>query len=209
MTPSSWLRFFSPRTLSAVFVALSLLVSSTGWAGESTDFVKENQGKLFDVVAQPKTDARQKKLRGMFDEMLAYKIIARVSLGKKAWNDLSAEQKETFTSLLTKIVRANYQRNLTKMLDYRIVYEREVKDGPTMMVHTLAKHKTDEREPDIEVDFRLKKLANGWRIVDIHTERASLVKTYRSQFLKIMRKDGFDKLIEKMQTKLDKMNEKS
>ena len=68
---------------------------------------------------------------------------------------------------------------------------------------------TKAREPELEIDFRLAKVDGKLKVVDIYTERASLVKTYRSQFLRILRKDGFDKLLEKMQKRLDKLEQKS
>ena len=46
---------------------------------------------------------------------------------------------------------------------------------------------------------------NGkWVVQDIETEGVSLVTSYRGQFLKIIKKDGFGKLIEKMKDKLAK-----
>jgi phospholipid transport system substrate-binding protein len=91
------------------------------------------------------------------------------------------------------------------MLDYEIRYVAEQSKDGTTTVKTRAKHKTKEREPELEIDFVIAKVGGGLKVVDILTERASLVKTYRSQFLRILRKDGFDKLIEKMETKLAKI----
>ena len=46
---------------------------------------------------------------------------------------------------------------------------------------------------------------NGaWRVTDIVTEGVSLVSSYRSQFTKIVKKDGFPKLITKMKEKIAK-----
>ena len=71
-------------------------------------------------------------------------------------------------------------------------------------VQTLAKHKSDKREPDIEIDFVVKKRGGKMKVVDLYTERASLVRTYRAQFTRILRKKGFDELIRKMEKKLAK-----
>ena len=46
---------------------------------------------------------------------------------------------------------------------------------------------------------------NGaWRVQDIITEGVSLVSSYRCQFTKIVKKDGFPTLIQKMKDKLAK-----
>ncbi len=187
----------------AAVVCISLLVSASSWAGAATTLVKTKQTALFAVVAQPKTEARQAKLRAMFDEVLAYEVFARNSLGKK-WADRSDAEQQQFSELLTKLVRNNYRRNLKNMLDYRIKYVGEKSKGDGTLVQSRAVHKTDLREPEIEVDFLVGKEGGKLMIVDIITERASLVKTYKSQFLRILRKNGFDKLIEKMEKKLAK-----
>ncbi|HZO11715.1 MAG TPA: ABC transporter substrate-binding protein [Polyangiaceae bacterium] len=186
----------------ALLMLTGLFTSQTALAGPPTDFVKTTQEKLFKVIAEPKSPARQEKLKALFDEAFKYDVMAEASLGQK-WGELSDAQKKQFTELLTKLIRNNYKRNLTKMLDYKIEYKGEKQDGDSYVVQTIAKHKTDTHAPTIELDFRVKKYDGKFRVIDIVTERASLVKTYKSQFLKILRKDGFDKLIEKMKKKLD------
>jgi len=192
------------KLLTTLLMLAALLFASNAFAGAATDFVKSHQSRLFEVVAQPKTDARQDKLKGMFDEIFAYEILARKSLGKEEWGKRSAEERRRFTSLLTRLVRNNYRRNLENMLNYNISYTGEDDKGSTTMVRTVAKHKKDAREPDVEIDFRVMKVGGKLQVVDLVTERASLVKTYRSQFLRIIRKDGFEALITKMEKKLAK-----
>lgn len=186
----------------ALLMLTGLFASQTALAGPATDYVKSTQEELFKVIAEPKSPARQEKLKALFDKAFKYDVMAEASLGQK-WGELSDAQKKQFTELLTKLIRNNYKRNLTKMLDYKIEYKGEKPDGDSTVVQTIAKHKKDTRAPNIELDFRIKQYDGKYRVIDIVTERASLVKTYKSQFLKILRKDGFDKLIEKMKKKLD------
>lgn len=203
--------------LSSLLMIAVFLLSGFAAAGEATDFVKGNQSKLFGVIAQPKSAARQDKLRSMFDEILAYDQLAKASLGKK-WGERSAAEQKEFSALLTELVRNNYRRNLQKMLDYDIRYTGESacpSDGGddcpagAVLVTSRAKHKTDKREPDVEIDFRIQRIGGKWMIIDIITERASLVKTYRSQFLRILKKDGFTALIDKMKTKLSDLEKET
>jgi phospholipid transport system substrate-binding protein len=194
------------KTILTLLVAgAALLFSSSALASQHTDAVRGKQKTLFKVVATPKTPARQRKLEGLFDQMLAYDSMARSSMGKK-WGDLSAAEQKQFSALLTRLIRGNYKRNLRTMLSYNIAYVGEKSGKKTTTVKTLAKHKTDKREPSIEIDFRVAKVGGKLMVVDIVTERASMVKTYRSQFLRILRKKSFDKLIEKMEKKLAKMD---
>jgi phospholipid transport system substrate-binding protein len=193
----------------ALAVALIVVLApATASAGPATDLVKQKQQQLFKVVAQPKSAAQQAKLRALFDEMLAYDVMSRASLGKK-WDERSDAEKKHFSELLTQIIRNNYKRNLKKMLDYDIHYLGEKKKDGGTLVKSVAKHKKDKREPAIEIDFQIDKVKGTLMVVDIVTERASLVKTYKAQFLKILKKDGFDKLIEKMEKKKKEQQEKA
>lgn len=193
-------------TILAVMAAslLAMTVSSTAFAGEATEVVKSTQTKLFAIIAQPKSEARQKKLRALFDEFISYDAMARASLGDK-WDTLSAEQQKTFTGLLTDLIRNNYRKNLTTLLDFNIGYGQEESKPKGVLVNSTARHKTNAKEPPFDLDFHMLKAGDKWMIIDIITEDASMVKTYKAQFLRILKKESFDKLIEKMQTKLDKL----
>lgn len=188
------------KKIAMMVVALaSLLLAAPAWAGGPTDAVRAGQTKLFRTIAKPRTKAQQKQLRKQFDAILGYGHFARGSMGKK-WAGLSQAQKDRFSKLLTQLVRRNYKRNLKKLLDFHIKYVGE--DGD--LVKTSAVHKTDKREPPISINFLIRKVNGKPKVADIITEGASLVKTYRSQFLRIMRKKSFEKLIQLMEKKLKK-----
>jgi phospholipid transport system substrate-binding protein len=50
------------------------------------------------------------------------------------------------------------------------------------------------------------KAGSSWRVQDIVTEGSSLVKNYRQQFTRIIKKDGFPELLKRMKTKLNSAN---
>ncbi|MBW2528198.1 MAG: ABC transporter substrate-binding protein [Deltaproteobacteria bacterium] len=190
--------------IAAAALVVACLASAEAQAGPAMDVVKDKQSELFKIIEQPRTDARQAKLKALFDEMLDYKRLAHASLGKR-WRDLDDEQQVEFSDLLERLVRKNYQRNLTKMLGYDIRYvaEKEVGAGK-VLVKTRAVSRSDQREEPIELDFKLKQKSGRWLVIDIIPEGASLVRTYRSQFTRILKKDGYAALKRKMEKKLAK-----
>jgi len=188
-------------------VLLSLLVATSASAGDATELVRSKQGQLFKVVAESQSDAQQAKLNALFDDMIAYDKFAAHSLGDR-WSERSEAEKKRFSDLLTELIRANYRKNIKKLIDFDISYVKEGQADGVTTVTTAAKHKTKTSEPEIEVEFRLETVGGKLKVVDIVTEKASMVKTFRSQFLKVLNKDGFDALTAKMQKKLDKLNKK-
>jgi phospholipid transport system substrate-binding protein len=192
------------RHFAAVVSVLALSLTSVGsaFAGGATDVVKSKQTALFDLIKQS-TPESEKKVAALFDEMLDYQALSEGSLGTE-WAARTDAEKAQFSDLLKQLVRKGYERNLKKILNFGIEYVSEDAAGDAVMVKTKAKSKTDTREEPVEIVFKLAQKGGTWRVRDIVTEGVSLVSSYRSQFTKIVKKDGFPALIQKMKDKLAK-----
>ena len=185
-----------------LMAALTFAFAGTALADGATDVVKAKQTTLFDLIRAGTPDS-QKKIDTVFDDMLDYPTLAQSSLGPE-WAKRSASEQAEFTDLLKKLVRNAYQKNLKKILDYNINYTGEEAAGSGTLVKTSSQDKSGSRSDPLEIDFKMVNTGGTWRVQDIVTEDVSLVDSYRSQFTKIINKDGFSKLIEKMKDKLAK-----
>jgi phospholipid transport system substrate-binding protein len=181
-------------------LALTLASAAPARAGAATDVVKAKQGALFDLLKQGTPDS-QKKLDAIFDDMLDYATLAETSLGSE-WGARSDTEKAQFTDLLKQLVRSSYQRNLKKILGFDIDYLGEDAADGAVVVKTKSKPK-DARDEPVEINFKMVNKGT-WKVQDIVTEGVSLVSSYRSQFTKIIKKDGFPALMQKMKDKLAK-----
>ena len=135
--------------------------------------------------------------------MLDYNALAEASLGSE-WAARSDAEKAQFSDLLKQLVRRAYERNLRKTLNFNIEYVAEESSSGAIVVKTRAVSKTDAREEPLEIAFKMSDKSGSWRVSDIITEGVSLVSSYRSQFTKIIKKDGFPTLIQKMKDKIAK-----
>ena len=190
--------------VAAAMVSLGVMFSHVGaaQASDATSVVKEKQTALFDALKQSGS-SNQKKIDGLFDEMLDYSALAEASLGSE-WAARTDAEKAQFSDLLKQLVRKAYERNLKKTLNFTIEYVAEESVGGAALVKTKAVPKGDSREEPIEIAFKLSNKSGSWKVIDIVTEGVSLVSSYRSQFTKIVKKDGFSKLIQKMKDKIAK-----
>ncbi len=191
------------RRMVHFFAALIAVLAFAGvaFAGGATDVVKSKQTTLFDLLRQANPDS-QKKIDSVFDEMLDYPTLAQSSLGPE-WATRSDAEKAEFTDLLKKLVRNAYQKNLKKIVDFDVNYTSEVPgDGGAVLVKTTSQDKGGSRSDPVQIDFKMVSTAGAWRVQDIVTEDVSLVSSYRSQFTKIINKDGFHMLIENIKDKL-------
>ncbi len=197
------------RRFLAPLLALTLSFAAAGWtadahAGPATDAVKAKQTELFRLLEKPAGPENQKKIASIFDDMLDYQGLAEASLGAE-WKGLKDAERTEFTGLLKQLVQKSYERNLKKILAYDVAYVSEETADKGFVVKTKAKSKTDAREEPIEIDFKLAdKGAGKFLISDIVTEDVSLVDSYRSQFVKIIKKDGYAALATKMKDKIAK-----
>lgn len=182
---------------------MTVVSAGAAFAGPAADTVKAKQSELFKLLEAESNDANKKKISAIFDDMLDYEALASASMGDE-WKNLKDDQKKELTGLLKQLVQRAYEKNLRKTLTWNIEYLGEEKAGSNFVVKTKAKHKTDARAEPIEINFKLADKGGKYRIVDIVTEDVSLVSSYKSQFAKIMKKDGFAGLVKKMKDKIAK-----
>lgn len=195
------------RRMIHLVAAMFSLLSMVGFvgvadAGTATEIVKTKQTTLFELLKQPGS-ANQKKVSAIFDDMLDYSALAEASLGSE-WAARTDAEKAEFSELLKQLVRKAYEKNLRKTLSFNIEYLGEDASGSAIVVKTKAVSKTNAREEPIEISFKMQEKDGAWRVQDIVTEGVSLVSSYRSQFTKVIKKDGFPALIKKMKDKIAK-----
>ncbi|MBK9266817.1 MAG: ABC transporter substrate-binding protein [Polyangiaceae bacterium] len=181
-------------------LGLALASAQFAWAGPATDEVKTKQTQLVELLSKSGTDA---KVSATLDEVLDYQTMAEASLGTE-WAARTDAEKAQFSDLLKQLVRRSYERNIKKTLNYNIEYIGETEKNSHIIVKTKAVSKTDKRAEPIEITYKLAQKDGKWRIQDITTDGVSLISSYRSQFTKIIRKDGFPTLIKKMKDKIAK-----
>jgi len=157
---------------------------------------------------------KQKPAAGSKEEKdLAAKVTTSVrdlldidELGKRAmadqWAKLTADQQKEFLSTLRALIEDNYVRGLRANLTYTVDYTGEStdKDG-NLLVTTTVNTKRKGRPFKIGIDYVLKKQGDKWKAWDVKTDGVGLVANYKTQFNKIVEKEGFSGLIARMKKK--------
>jgi phospholipid transport system substrate-binding protein len=128
------------------------------------------------------------------------------TLGKRAmvdqWAKLTKDQQQQFLTLLRELIENNHITTLRANAQYSVEYLGEAtdKDG-TISVTTKINTERKGRPYSIEVVYVLAKEGDKLRAFDVKTDGVGLVENYRTQFNKVIAKDGFDGLIAKMKKK--------
>jgi phospholipid transport system substrate-binding protein len=189
-------------SLGAIVVATTL-ASPARAAETAQDFIQSRQNQVSQLVRQAPGNQRDKQVAAVLDAMIDYDELARRSLAAH-WGDLSDAQRKEFTDVLRTLVRRNYERNVRNILDYRVDYLGEDAEAEGVVVRSRASSSSNSREEPISIDYHLLKGSGGWRVVDVVTEGSSLVGNYKSQFHRVIQKDGYDALVRRMKDKLAK-----
>ena len=196
----------------ASFLAFGLIfgVTINAWAGKDgpgTKAVKAANATINKLLSK-KVEA------GSQDEKdLAAKVTTSVhdfldidELGKRAlsdqWDSLSAQQQSEFLELLRGLIEDSYVKGLRANLEYKVSYTGEKKqDDGTRIVNTEIKTKRHGHPYTVKVDYVRQQSGKTWKAFDVMTDGVGLVDNYRTQFNKIIAKDGVDGLLEKMRKK--------
>jgi phospholipid transport system substrate-binding protein len=127
-------------------------------------------------------------------------------LGKRAmaehWDTLKPAQQKEFVATFKEMLEKNYVKQLRSNLDYKVSYKDEKVTGDEAVVQSIVKVNTKGKSTDAEIVYKMHKGPNGWVVWDIITDEVSLVRNYKNQFHKIITEQGYDKLLEKMKSKL-------
>jgi phospholipid transport system substrate-binding protein len=128
-------------------------------------------------------------------------------LGKKAmdshWAQLTPAQQKEFLSTFKEMLEKNYVKQLKTNLEYTVQYKDEKLPGADQaVVESVVKVKTKGKTTDAEIVYKMHKVKDDWMVWDIVTDEVSLLRNYKTQFHKIISEQGYDKLLEKMKTKL-------
>ncbi|MGV7220969.1 MAG: MlaC/ttg2D family ABC transporter substrate-binding protein [Nitrospinales bacterium] len=169
-------------------------------ASEITDGLKSAIDRTIEIVVDPKYQkdktSRRAAMRKIIDRKFNYTEMSRRSLAKN-WNGLSVQQRQEFVQLFSKLLENSYASKIESYRDEQIIYRDEVVKGEYAMVKTRIKRADDK----IDVDYKLKKSDGQWQIYDFVIEKVSMIRNYRSQFSKIIKRDSYDALVAKLTKK--------
>jgi phospholipid transport system substrate-binding protein len=172
--------------------ALAVLIgglAGTAESGPLVEVLKARQARVDAVLAGNTGElppAEKKKLEEALTGALDFAEMAEAALGEDWPKRSPAEQKE-FAHAFEELLRASLLRRTNIYRVSSITYEAETVEAASGTVHTTVRLK----EATTEVGYTFRKSGAAWRIVDYSVDGVSTVRNYRSQFAKILKKNGF------------------
>lgn len=117
----------------------------------------------------------------------------RLAMGR-SWNTATPEQRAQVVEQFKLLLTRTYSGALAQVRDQQIVYKplRAAPDATDVVVQSQV---VGQGQP-IQLDYRLSKTANGWRVYDLNVMGAWLVPAYQQQFAEQINQHGVDGLIQ-------------
>ncbi len=194
-------------TLLRIFLA-SLLVFGAGAQaqGQAPDALIKTISE--DVLATIKAD---KDIQGgniaRINALVETKILPHVDFQKmtasavgRHWPSATPDQQKKIVNEFRQLLIYTYAGALSEVKNQTIRF-RPMRGAPSDTEAEVRSHIIQPRSEPIQLDYRLEKVATGWKIIDVNILGVWLVETYRASFTAEVNKGGIDGLIKTLTDK--------
>ena len=193
------------RKLGTVLGAVIVMAGLAGAAIAQTApdaLVKSTVDEVLGVIKTSKdkrvlNDVVEKKVLPNFD----FQAMTRQAVGRY-WREATPTQQQALENAFRALLGTTYTTALTQSstaeqtVEVRPLAAKPADDDVT--VRTIVK---DSSRKPLAIDYRLSKVAGGWKVYDVVVENLSLVTNYRDSFSSEIGKSGIDGLIKALQAK--------
>ena len=189
------LRRFCLAAFSLALLALSPALRAEPVAADA--FVRQLSSEMLDALKSDKAiqSGEVSRIRALVDTKVMPTVNFQRMTGSAVgpqWRSASPEQKARMLEVFKSLLVNTYAGALTQVKDQTITVKPLRGGEPTeLVVRTEVRSKGDS----IQLDYRLEKAGESWKIYDINVGGFWLVDAYRGQFAKDLANGGMDALI--------------
>ncbi len=155
--------------------------------------IKVLLGPAGDEVTEETRVALQEMINGIID----FQAMAEKALGAH-WSTISTEEQANFVSVFGDIIK---DQSLSNLDPYRstVTYESVTVEDSSAHVVTRTVYK----DIPMVVKYDMRSAEDGWKVTDIILDDVSTVEGYSRSFRSMIRRRGFDTLIERLEKRRD------
>ncbi len=139
----------------------------------------------------------QQKVLPYFD----FTEMTRLAVGRP-WREATPEQKKKLQAEFTDLLVNTYTSALTRTVAAdKTVEVKPLQAGANDKDVTVRSVVKGGGGQPLEIDYRMSKEDQGWKVIDVIVENVSLVTTYRGSFAQEVHQGGIDGLIKSLEGK--------
>jgi ABC-type transporter MlaC component len=123
-----------------------------------------------------------------------FEYTTRLAVGK-AWKEATPEQRQKLFLQFQAMLANTYALSLSQLREQNVKFQyAPSRQGGSVSDAVVQTHVVANGE-DMQIDYRLSRTQNGWKIYDINMMGAWLIEIYRRQFAEILARDGVEGLL--------------
>ncbi len=167
-----------------------------------TQTVQESVNLILDLLKDDslEQDDRRAKIRAHIKTRFDFQAMSQSTLATN-WKKASAQERQQFIDLFSQLIENTYIGKIEAYTNEKVEYPGEKVKGNKALVETLI----IAASADIPVNYKLYKKGDAWWVYDVIIEGVSLISNYRSSYQEIVKQEGFDGLLARMQEKIDEL----
>ena len=201
-------QLFTCVLLIAVGATPATAASSRSNSEDPSYFIKNLADQAIQVLSTPDGSLRQRedKFRELLRNDFAMDKIGRFVVGGY-WRKMNEIQRVRYQKLFSRWVLRTYSVRLGGYSgeSFRVIRTTEA-GRRDVIVHTRIER---EGRNGFDANWRVRRVGERLKIIDIYVEGISMAVTQRSEFESILRKHGIDGLLSRLQDRLAQLSEAS
>ena len=191
------------RLLLTLMAGIALAFTVMSHAGSTpTDDVRTSVDAMLEILKNEQLNKEDKRaqMSTVINERFDFRAMSQRTLATN-WKKTTDEEKQQFIALFSQLIENSYVGKIEAYTNEKVEYPGEKIKGRKAVVETLIVTSS----ADVPVNYRVYQKGDQWLVYDVIIEGVSLISNYRSSYQEIMKKEGFDGLLAKMQAKIDEL----
>ena len=191
------------RFLLTLMTGLTLAFTVMSHAGNTpTDDVRTSVEAILEILKDEQLDKEGKRaqISTVINKRFDFRAMSQRTLATN-WKKVTVEEKQQFVALFSQLIENSYVGKVEAYTDEKVDFTGEKVKGRKAVVETLI----ITSSADIPINYKVYQKGGQWLVYDVIIEGVSLIRNYRSSYQEIMKKEGFDGLLAKMQAKIDEL----
>jgi phospholipid transport system substrate-binding protein len=188
-----------------VFMVLALVIlpgTSAAQQDSPTAVVEHFQDILIEVMKNAQQwgyEGRYERLAPVVRQTHDLPIITRVAVGRY-WRQFTEEQRASLVDTFSELSIATYAFRFDSYSDqtFKTLSEERIHNNEAVVQTLFIESDGDTRR----FDYMLRRADENWRIVNIIVDGVSDLALKRAEYTSILRREGFDSLITKLEEKI-------
>lgn len=180
----------------SILIALLMSVGSLAAVTPPKDVVQD----IFTRAGSPEIATDNAK-QAEVNNLVNFDALATAALGKQA-KSVPAKERQWFRDTLREIItRTVYPKAPDFLKEVKITYDTVQEKGSSATVNSSVQNKADLTE----VQYRMEKSPDGWKVVDVSISGLSWVESIQDQVRDVLKKKQWKGLKDAMNKKLEEL----